>query len=147
MLFMWRCLSIPNSQPMPRSISTPRSQPTPWYPLYSSLMFHCSQAPISVATKHHAQPRLPSSSVLSWRITNHPMSPLVTRWPRSALRSYTPWQLEVTYLRGSITWHQFSIAAHPLLLFVPVSTSLTLTIPVYLTLGQVTLPVQIIIHP
>ena len=35
----------------------------------------------------------------------------------------------------------------PLLSSVPVSTPLTLTIPMYLTLGHVTLPGQIIIHP
>ena len=54
-------LLIPKPKLMPRSISTPRSQPMLSYLLYSSLMFHCSQAPISIATKHLAQPQFPSS--------------------------------------------------------------------------------------
>ena len=48
---------IPKPEPMPRSIPTLRFQPMSSYPLYSSLVFHRSQAPISVAIKRHAQPR------------------------------------------------------------------------------------------
>ena len=47
---------VPRSKLMPRSISMPRSQPMPSYPLYSSLMFCHSQVPISIVTKHLAQP-------------------------------------------------------------------------------------------
>ena len=44
-------LLIPKPELTPRSIPMPRFQPMSSYPLYSSLMFCCSQAPISVATK------------------------------------------------------------------------------------------------
>ena len=53
-------LLIPKPELTPRSISTPRSQPMSSYPLYSSLVLHHSQAPISVATKCLAQPWFPS---------------------------------------------------------------------------------------
>ena len=49
--------------PTPRSTSTPRSQPIPSYLLYASLVFHHSQAPISIATKWLAQPQFLS---ISW---------------------------------------------------------------------------------
>ena len=42
-------LLIPKPKLTPRSIPTPRFQPMSSYPLYSSLMLHCSQAPISIA--------------------------------------------------------------------------------------------------
>ena len=54
--FTFLLLLIPKSKLTPRSISMPRSQPIPSYPLYSSLVFRCSQVPISIATKHPAQP-------------------------------------------------------------------------------------------
>ena len=49
-------LLIPKPKFTPRSISMPRSQPMSSYLLYSSLVFCCSQAPISIATKRLAQP-------------------------------------------------------------------------------------------
>ena len=44
-------LLIPKPKLMLRSIPMPRSQPMSSYPLYSSLVFHLSQAPISITTK------------------------------------------------------------------------------------------------
>ena len=46
---------------IPKSKLTPRSQPMSSYPLYSSLMFHRSQAPISITAKHPS-PSQPSTS-------------------------------------------------------------------------------------
>ena len=51
--------------------------------------------------------------------------------------AYTPWQLEVNYIRRSVLHHPFPFSSHPLSSPIPVSTSLTPTIPVYLTLGHV----------
>ena len=42
---------LPRPRPTPRSISTPRSQPKPNYPLYSTLVFHHNQAPISITSQ------------------------------------------------------------------------------------------------
>ena len=136
---------------MPRSISTPRSQPRPRYLLYSSLMFCHSQAPISITTKCPAQPQFPSI-FWSWPKHHSPpehyMSflPTIIRWLHSTLWSHIPWQLEVAHPKRSITHHQFPFVPYPFLPPVPVSTFLTLTIPVYLTLGHMTFPVWIIIH-
>ena len=44
-------LLIPKSELTPRFSSMPRSQPMSSYPLYSSLVFCHSQAPISVTAK------------------------------------------------------------------------------------------------
>ena len=102
-------VSIPNSQPTPRSISTPRSQPTPWYPLYSSLIFHHSQARISIATKHHAQPRLPLSSGLTWSITQ-PSNVTSTIGNKTA----TFHSLVLSGNQNSLTWggQLLSISSH-----------------------------------
>ena len=52
-------LLIPRSKPTPRSTSMPRSKSKPRYPLYSSLMFHHYQAPISIAAKHPCPATIP----------------------------------------------------------------------------------------
>ena len=61
---------MPRSKPMPRSTSIPRSQVMPRYLLYSSLMFHCSQAPISIATKHLSGDDLFSALKTSQSLSN-----------------------------------------------------------------------------
>ena len=124
-------LSIPRPKSIPRSKSTPRSKSKPRYPLYSSLMFHCSQSPISITAKHPCQFMIP--------LIFHPQpkhcSPLIhyvmllqamMRWPHSAFQVHTPWQLVVTHSRRLTTHHHFSFIPYPFLL--PVSTSLTLTV-------------------
>ena len=96
LLLKFSQLLIPKHELTPRSISTPRFQPMSSYPLYSSLMFRHSQAPISVAIKHlaqlrsllaiHSQPRHHSSSA------GHVLFPqTVTGWPPLTLSAYTPW--------------------------------------------------------
>ena len=64
-------LLIPKPKPAPRSLPMPRSQPMSSYLLYSSLVFHCSQAPISVAAKRLTQPLFlpPPSSAEALLIT------------------------------------------------------------------------------
>ena len=64
-------LLIPKPEPAPRSLPMPRSQPMSSYLLYSSLVFHCSQAPISVAAKRLTQPLFlpPPSSAEALLIT------------------------------------------------------------------------------
>ena len=62
-------LLIPKSGLTPRSPSVPRSQPLSSYLLYSSLVFHCSQVPISITAKRLAQPRFPSFLCLAKRLT------------------------------------------------------------------------------
>ena len=71
---------------------------------------------------------------------------MVMGWVGSTLLAYTPWQPEVNYIRKIVLHHQFLFSSHPHFSPVPVSTSLTPTIPVYLTLGHVTFPVRTIIH-
>ena len=100
---------------------------------------------------HHNQVPCPATiSILSQSTTHHlntvSLLPSVTKWPCSALWSYMPWQLEAAHSRRLITWHQFPFVSYPFLPSIPVSTSLTLVIPIYLTLGHVTFLVRIIIH-
>ena len=127
----------------------PRFQPMSSYLLYSSLVFHHSQAPISIAIKCLAQPR--SLPALQSQL-RHYSSPAgyvlflqtVMGQPPSTL--YAPWQLEVNYVRRIILHHQFPFSSHPHSSPIPVSTSLIPTIPIYLTLGHVIFPVWTIIH-
>ena len=111
-------LLIARSKPMPRSKSTPRFKSEPWYPLYSSLVFHHSQVPISVIAKHscpvmillifHPQPKCPSPL-----IHNVMFLLMVTRWPHSTFWLYAPWQPVATHSRGLITLHHFSFVLYP----------------------------------
>ena len=105
-------LLIPKPEPTPRSILTPRFPPMSNYPLYSSLVFHRSQAPISIAIKHHAQPRSPPT-IRSWprhhsSSAGHVSFPqMVTGQPPLTLSAYTPWRPEVNYIRRIVLHHQF----------------------------------------
>ena len=62
---------------------------------------------------------------------------MITGWPPSVFLAYTPWWPEVDYIGRIVLHHPFPFSSHPLSSPVPVSTSLTPTIPVYLTLGHV----------
>ena len=132
-------LLIPKPKLMPRSISTPRSQPMSSYLLYSSLVFHCSQVPISVTTKCLAQPRF-LSILHSWlRHSSLPAGHVsvlktVMRRLHSTFWPYVPWRLKVKYIGRIILHQQSPFNSYPFFSPIPVSTSLTLTIPVYLTL-------------
>ena len=121
-------LLTPKTEPMPRSITTPRSQPMSSYPLYFSLVFRRSQAPISVATKRLAQPRsLPSLRPQP----RHPSSPVgYVSFPQTVtgqlpviFTAHTPWQPEGNYIRRTIFHHQFSLVCtlipHPFLIQPP----------------------------
>ena len=126
---------MPRSRPMPRSTSMPRSQPMPRYPLYSSLVFHCSQVPISVTSKCPAQPQF---LLIFWSQPKHhsppihymSLLPMVTRRPHSTLWPHTPWQLEVAHSRRLITCHHIPFISYPSSPPIPVSISLTPTIAV-----------------
>ena len=109
------------------------------YPLYSSLVFHHSQTTISITAKHLTQPRFPSFPCLAEMLT---ISASQLSFPRMVMRqtclTFQPqvsWRLEVKYI-GRIILHQQS-PFNPYLFYspVPVSTPLTLTIPIYLTLS------------
>ena len=111
-------LSIPRSKPMPRSKSTPRSKPKPWYLLYSNLVFHHSQAPISFTAKRPCPVMIPSIfrpqlKCHSPLIHNVTFPQAVTRWPHSASQLHTPWWLVVTHSRGLITLHHFPFVPYP----------------------------------
>ena len=120
--WVYGLVGIPKPELTPRSIPTPRFQPMSSYPLYSSLMFCCSQAPISIAIKRLAQPRsLPV--IHSWP-RHHSSSTgdvsfpqMVMGWPPSTLSAYTPWWPEVNYIRKGVLHHQFllthTLIPHP----------------------------------
>ena len=142
---------IPKSELTPRSPSVPRSQPMSSYLLYSSLMFHCSQAPISVTAKRLTQPQFPSFLWLAKRLTI-PTSQvsfprMVMRWLHLTFLPQLSWLPEDKYI-GRIIPHQQSLFNSYIFYSpVPVSTPLTLTIPIYSTLGHVILAVQTIVYP
>ena len=106
------------------------------YPLYSSLMFHCSQAPISITAKRLTQPRFLSFPCSAKTLT---ISASQVSFPRTVMRqlhsTFWPqvsWRPETKYI-GRIILHQQS-PFNPYLFYspIPVSTPLTLTIPVLL---------------
>ena len=129
-------LLIPKSELMLRSPSAPRSQPISSYPLYSSLVFHCSQVPISVAAKHLTQPRFPSlpcSAEMLTISTSQVIFPrMVMRQLCSIFRPQVSWWPEVKYIGRIILHQQSPFNSYIFYSPVPVSTPLTLTIPILL---------------
>ena len=102
-------LLILKSELMPRSPSMPRSQPMPSYLLYSSLVFCCSQVPISITAKHLTQPWFPSlpcsAETLTISTSQVIVPRVVTRQPRSIFRPQVSWWPEVKYI-GRVVLHQ-----------------------------------------
>ena len=131
-----RQLLIPKSKLTPRSLSAPRSQPISSYQLYSSLVFHCSQAPISVVAKRLTQPWFPSLLCLAKMLTI-PTSQVifpgaVMRQLRSIFQPQVSWRPEVKYIGRVILHQQSPFNPYNFYSPIPVSTPLTLTIPVLL---------------
>ena len=133
-LFMY--VLIPKSELMPRSLFTPRSQPMSSYLLYSSLVFHHSQAPISVSAKRLTQPRFPSLPCSAKTLTISTSQVMflgaVTRWPCLIFRPQIPWWPEVKHIGRIILHWQSPFNSYKFYSPVPVSTPLTLTIPILL---------------
>ena len=106
-------LLIPKSGLMPRSPSVPRSQPLSSYPLYSSLVFHCSQAPISITAKRLTQPRFPSFLCLAKKLTipasQVPFLRRVTRQPCSIF-----WPSVILMTGSQVYWKGHSPSTVPI---------------------------------
>ena len=99
---------IPKHKLMPRSISMPRSQPMSSYPLYSSLVFCHSQAPISVATKCLAQPEIsinPPSSAEMLIITH---KPCIISEDGNKVATFYPLALCTLATRSQVYWKDCS---------------------------------------
>ena len=101
-------LLIPKPKFMPRSISMPRSQPMSNYPLYLSLMFCHSQAPISAATKCLAQPEIsinPPSSAETLIITH---KPCIISKDGNKVATFYPLALCTLATRSQVYWKDCS---------------------------------------
>ena len=145
-------LLIPKSKLTPRSIPMPRSQPMSSYPLYSSLMPHHTQMPISIATKHLAQP---------WYSINPPVSAetliithrlCIISVDSNQLATFDPSALRTLATRSQL--YQKGCSPSPvsiyfllLLLTRPCFNIPDLQHSHYLTLGHMIFPVWTIIHP
>ena len=165
MTSLW--LLIPKSELMPRSPSAPRSQPMSSYPLYSSLLFCHSQAPISVTAKRpspsqpsahlrHSQAPCPATisvtPVLSWD-ANYFHKPSNISEGSNEVATLDLSAPGILTTGSRVYWEDCfpSTVPHSILIF---STSPFLfqhpwlsPSPFYLTLGHVIFPVQTIIHP
>ena len=152
---------------MPRSIPMPRSQPMSSYLLYSSLMFHHSQAPISIATKcpspsqpstHLHRNQVPCPAMISvdppvlaeTLIITHRLC-IISGGGNEAAAFY-PFGLRTLATGSQLYWKDHSPSSVPLyfsslLLTCPCFNTPDPHHPVYLTLGHVIFPVRIIIHP
>ena len=118
--------NLPRPKSMPRSTPMPRFKSKPRYPLYSSLVFCCSQAPIS----HHNPIDLPSLAKASF--ITHTLCDVSTDGDEAAafhFQPHTPWQLAITQSKRLTSHHHFCSFLTPFLSSIPVSISLTLANP------------------